>query len=217
MNLKEAVLCLLVLLAPLHAHATTYYVSNQGNDTWSGTSQSQPWQSIDRVNKQSLHAGDQVLFEGEQTFVGSLLLLNKSGTMTNPVVISSYGTGPAWISSGTGVGLFGYNVSGVTVKNLSFVGDGIANTTSGVVLYTDAITGAEGITLTSLSVRGYGKNGVEIGSGGTHAGYRHVDLEAIEADNNRSGVMVYAQYPNAHADVFIDRATTSHNRLAGVV
>src|ERR1041385_1345710 len=87
------------------SYATIYYVSNQGNDGWPGTSSSQPWRSIDRVNKQDLNAGDQVLFKGGQTFSGSLSLpKSDSGTRTNPVIISSYGVGPAWISSGSQTG-----------------------------------------------------------------------------------------------------------------
>src|SRR5262245_54983095 len=91
-----ALLCLTASV-PSATYATTYYVSNQGNDKSTGTSSSQPWKTIDRVNKQDLNAGDQVLFAGGQTFVGSLSLASEdSGTITSPVVISSYGGGRAW-------------------------------------------------------------------------------------------------------------------------
>jgi len=39
------------------------------------------------------------------------------------------------------------------------------NTKSGVSFYTDSTAGAEGITLSSLDVSGYGQIGIEVGSG----------------------------------------------------
>ena len=50
-GLLGLVVCALVLWVPLSVQAATYYVSPQGNDAWSGTSQSQPWRTIGRVNQ----------------------------------------------------------------------------------------------------------------------------------------------------------------------
>ncbi len=196
------------------SYATTYYVDNQGNDKASGTSQSKPWQSIDRVNSQDLNAGDQVLFRGGQTFLGSLYLpKSDSGTRTNPVLISSYGTGASWISSGGQAGLFGYNVTGVTVSNLKFLGSGsTSNTTDGVSFYTDASSGAEGVTLSSLDVSGYGGDGIVFGSWNTYYGYHHVKItSSISHYNADGGVQFYAQYTGSHADVYLWQVTASYN------
>ncbi len=197
----------------------TYYVSNQGNDKWAGTSSSQPWKTIDRVNKQDLNPGDQVLFAGGQTFVGSLsLVAGDSGTIASPIVISSYGTGTAWISSGAQAGLFGYNVSGVTVSNLNFIGGGSTNTTSGVSFYTDSTAGADGITLSSLDVSGYQQIGIEVGSwNATVSGYRHIKVTGSKSHHNAdNGFLIYSQYPNVNQVVYIGQVTASYNAGHGI-
>src|SRR5206468_1324973 len=138
-GLFGSMVCALVLWAPLSVQAVTYYVSSQGNDAWSGTSQSQPWRTIGRVNQQNLNPGDQVLFQAKQTFSGSLYLAPEdTGTLASPVVMGSYGDGRALLSSGTQKGLFAYNVNGLTVRDLNFVGAGpTVSTEAGVSIYTD--------------------------------------------------------------------------------
>lgn len=195
-----------------------YYVAQQGDDAWDGTSPTRPWQTIDRVNKQDFEPGNKVLFKGGQTFVGSVLLnQNDSGAKSNPVVLSSYGDGPALISSGEEAGLFGYNVSNITVTNLHFRGGGAAtNDTHGVDFFVDAPEGGEGIRLSSLDVSGYGKNGIVIGSWHTANGYRGVRITSSATHHNADGgLLVYAQAPNTHRDVYIGRVTASYNSCVG--
>jgi parallel beta helix pectate lyase-like protein len=79
---------------------TTYYVSPNGSDSNSGTSPSQAWQTIARVNDAQLHPGDGVLFQGGQTFSDDTLMPNVSGTATAPIVFGSYGSGQATITMG---------------------------------------------------------------------------------------------------------------------
>src|SRR5437016_3449027 len=57
---------------PSAVSATDYYVSATGADANPGTSTAAPWRTVQRVNNQHLLAGDRVLFEGGQTFSGSL-------------------------------------------------------------------------------------------------------------------------------------------------
>ena len=53
-----------VLVLSARAGATTYYVSaSSGSDANSGTSAAAAWQTVGRVNLQSLQAGDSVLFK----------------------------------------------------------------------------------------------------------------------------------------------------------
>ena len=56
-GLLGSVVCALVLWVPFSVQAATYYVSPQGNDAWSGTSQSQPWRTIGRVNQPAASRG----------------------------------------------------------------------------------------------------------------------------------------------------------------
>src|SRR5215212_8471341 len=51
---------------------STYYVSPSGSDSASGTSTASAWRSVSRVNSQSLHSGDRVLFKGGSSFSGGL-------------------------------------------------------------------------------------------------------------------------------------------------
>lgn len=135
-----------------------------------------------------------------------------TGTAATPITISSYSTGSAWVSSGTASGLFGYNVSGITVTNLYFLGNGSTNTKSGVSFYTDAAGGAEGIQIASVEVSGYGKNGIEVGSWNTTNGYRHVKVKTSTTHyNTNSGLVVYAQYPNVHQDIYVGQVTAAYN------
>jgi len=76
----------------LVSKATTYYVSNSGNDTYSGLSTALPWKTLDKVNATTFKAGDQILFKKGDIFYGSLKI-KQSGTSANHIVYSTYGTG----------------------------------------------------------------------------------------------------------------------------
>jgi len=52
---------------------TTYYVSPSGNDDNSGTSPSEAWKTIDKVNSVTFSPGDSILFEGSETFSGQTM------------------------------------------------------------------------------------------------------------------------------------------------
>ncbi|MBN1181611.1 MAG: hypothetical protein JXB49_04930 [Bacteroidales bacterium] len=56
-----SVIFTLIISFPLNA--TTYYVSNSGNDGANGTSPATAWKTIARVNITNLLPGDSVLFE----------------------------------------------------------------------------------------------------------------------------------------------------------
>jgi len=76
------------------ANATVYYISATGNDLSTGTSPSEPWQTITKVNSfmPSALPGDQFLFNKGDTFYGTVIL-SKSGALGNEIVVGSYGSG----------------------------------------------------------------------------------------------------------------------------
>src|SRR5262245_28944229 len=93
-------------LTGVAAGGVTYYVSLNGKDANQGTSPTQPWRSLERVNATQLAAGDTVCLEGGQRFQGTLKLEgNCLGTEERPVRISSYGQGRALIDAGENVGV----------------------------------------------------------------------------------------------------------------
>jgi hypothetical protein len=85
-------LSILMISFSVVSNATTYYVSNTGNDSNSGLTISLPWKTISKVNTTTLKAGDQILFQRGGTFYGSLTI-RQSGISGNPIVFGAYGTG----------------------------------------------------------------------------------------------------------------------------
>jgi hypothetical protein len=78
---------------------TQYYLSTAGNDANDGLSEASPWKTIDKANTLTLKPGDKVLFHCGQVFPGELTI-HQSGTESNPIIISSYGTGSKPIITG---------------------------------------------------------------------------------------------------------------------
>lgn len=82
------------------AEATTYYVSNSGNDANSGTSPSSPWRTINKVNSfKRFSPGDNILFNRGNTFYGGIIISN-SGSSGNPITYGAYGSGAKPIITG---------------------------------------------------------------------------------------------------------------------
>lgn len=67
--------------------ATTYYVSNGGNDENDRKSAEHPWQTLERVNSAELCAGDGVLLKRGDVFRGSI-------AACEGVTYVAYGEGP---------------------------------------------------------------------------------------------------------------------------
>ncbi|MDG1731248.1 MAG: T9SS type A sorting domain-containing protein [Algibacter sp.] len=79
---------------------TTYYLdATNGSDDSSGTSINLAWQSLTKISMQVLQPGDEVLFKKGERFDGHFVV-NGSGTQTQPILISSYGTGNKPIITG---------------------------------------------------------------------------------------------------------------------
>jgi Right handed beta helix region len=79
---------------------TTYYVSPSGSDSNSGSSPSQAWRTVGRVNNAKLRPGDRVLFQGGHSFGGGTLMPESSGAPGAPIVYGSYGNGQATVTHG---------------------------------------------------------------------------------------------------------------------
>jgi parallel beta-helix repeat protein len=105
MKVKNPIILTALLIGCLSTHAATYYVSSiSGNDSYTSTqaqSQATPWKTLAKVNSffNSLNPGDQVLLQDGSVFSGQLII-TKSGTAAQPIVISTYGSGAAPVISG---------------------------------------------------------------------------------------------------------------------
>jgi len=155
---------LCILLFPIQAFATNYYVSNSGSDAAAGTIAA-PWASIAKVNSSmgSFVAGDSVLFQREGTFTGTL-------TISKGIVFGAYGSGnlpiltgfytiPSWTAAGTNLwtatipsGL--NNVRLLTINGqITRVGryPNYADNTSGWIRYTNTLTAVSPINVSAGS------------------------------------------------------------------
>jgi hypothetical protein len=167
-------------LVPTVPPTASFYVSLSGNDSNSGTSPSNPWRTIAKVNQQRFASGNVIYFAGGQTFSGKLYFgPGSSGTPTAPITISSYGTGRATIYGGTGGAMFVYNVAGFDISNINFLGSGMSsNASDGVSFYTDLSGNVKlsHVHFDQAEVSGFGGNGIALGGWNGTSGFDDVRI-----------------------------------------
>ncbi|MCD6354697.1 MAG: T9SS type A sorting domain-containing protein [Prolixibacteraceae bacterium] len=108
MSKLQISLLLFGLLIPFAAFAKNYYISSKGNDANDGSIEN-PWFTLAKVSDAAandnnggfIQPGDSIFFRAGDTFEGQLIV-NRSGTDENPIVISNYGEGEKPILSGSG-------------------------------------------------------------------------------------------------------------------
>lgn len=190
-----------------NAFALTYYISPLGKDANTGKSMSSPWLSIKKVNSTNFK-GDTILFLGGNTFSGTLSFnASDVGSPSKPIVIGSYGTGKATISSGNSQGIYIENSAGFKIKDLIFKGSGrTVNTESGILIYTakDSFTLLKYLYLDNIEVFGYHNSGISIGSWNKKTGYQDVSItNCYSHDNGGAGISMYAENPYVHRKVYL--------------
>lgn len=137
--MKKLLIILFAVIGSISCFAgNVYHVSNSGNDSRNGLTDSTAWASIGKVNTMfsTFVPGDSILFESGGTYYGSLIV-TKSGNPANPIVIGSYGTGAKPVISGftnaTGWVAAGTNkwqsatVVGTNAPNMITVNSAVAN------------------------------------------------------------------------------------------
>jgi len=73
---------------------TTYYVSNEGNDSNSGRLQTAAWLTLAQVQATTFRPGDQILLRRGDTWFEQLVIPGTRAQSDAPLIISSYGAGP---------------------------------------------------------------------------------------------------------------------------
>lgn len=86
------IITILLSIIPLISNATTYYVSNSGNDLNNGTSITTSWLTLAKVHKTVFNIGDSILFKCGDVFTGNFTLA-QSGIPENYIVVGAYGSG----------------------------------------------------------------------------------------------------------------------------
>lgn len=84
--------CLFLAAGAAEPNGTRYYVSASGDDAALGTSADSAWRTLERVSQQELGAGDEVLFQAGDRFVGQFQV-GGSGSKARPLRIGRYGEG----------------------------------------------------------------------------------------------------------------------------
>jgi len=107
----KKLIIILFLVASFPLFATQYHVKNGGNDTYTGLSDAQAWATISKVNGFTFAAGDTVAFK-KGSIWRETLTLPRSGTASNYMVYTSYGTGAKPIILGSNVSSAWTNTSG---------------------------------------------------------------------------------------------------------
>jgi hypothetical protein len=186
--------------------STTFYVSPTGSDNNSGTSESSPWKTTGKVSSYHFTPGEQVLFEGGKSFSGSLKFFGDGGSSSDPVVVGSYGSGKATLDSGTGIGLWALNTTGLTIKDLNFVGTpGSTATQDGIRI--ENYTGGgvrSGFTVTGCSVSGYAEHGIDFGSDAANEGLNDVSITDNNVfDNIEAGIQSWSVTTESNTNVLI--------------
>lgn len=136
-----------------------YYVSPQGSDSNSG-SQSQPWQSLAKVNQMTFQPGDRILLEGGKSFLGTLRLDGRSsGTHEKKIAISSYGENRAIIQAGKASAIIADSCDFLVISQLHCMGLGRkdGNSDSGV-----RVEHADEVEITQLEVEGFQHSGIAL-------------------------------------------------------
>ena len=202
----------------------TFYVSAAGADDRDGLSPDRAWRSIDRVNIADLTGGDQVLFEGGQTFVGALLLHRANVRVGEaPLVIGSYG-GRATLASGSNGAVTAVGVGGIEVRDLTLRGGGAASGASGLIFLNDTRTTLAHVHVHDVEISGY-TNAIYMAAGEAPARYERVRLERLDIHDNAMGPSLWGYFeapPNGATkayglrDVYIGHSRSHRNTGGGL-
>ncbi len=183
----------------------TYYISPFGDDSNSGTSPEEAWQTIDKVNSIDFGPGDEILFEGGKTFKGSLSFDTLDcGTALNYVEVNSYGTGRAVINGETGNGFLAKGCEYFNIKNLNFIGDGrkTGNTGDGIVM-----DSCSNINVDNIDISGFQHSGLIVANKGNN--FHITNIYAHE--NGFCGLCVIGTTKTSITNVYIGHCIANNN------
>lgn len=126
-----AAIVMAVVIVPMappstaYAAGTVYYVDDtDGDDSNTGTSEGQAWQSLTKVNSTVFQPGDTIRFKSGGVWTGTLSPQG-SGIEGQPITIDKYGEGPKPLIAGAGASaaVYFYNQEQWEVKNLEITND----------------------------------------------------------------------------------------------
>ena len=181
-----------------------YYVSPSGSDANNGLSSGAAWQTVAKVNAATLHPGDTVLFQGGQTFSGTMLQPPSSGTAASPITFGSYGTGNATITTSASTAIYAYEVGGIVIENLTITGPGATASRTGgyvgVYFNRDVSGQAAAITVSNCTISGW-SHGILAACSIAGGGYNGITLAGNTVTANlNDGINVVGSSPGSYTD-----------------
>lgn len=206
------------IAAPTSYFGTAYYVANAGNDSHNGLSPATAWQTLAKVNGFTFASGDAVLFNGGDTFSGTLTIgvSNWTSSFAHPLTIGTYGAGTPTINSGAANGLTATNVGNIVVNGPSFTGSGIsANNIYGMLFQNtnSSPVNLPQVIIENSTVSGYGNSCVEFLGAASNAGFNNPIVAGNALSNcagngaAASGGITFDQlggaFNTAHANVIV--------------
>lgn len=146
-----------LLVGALSVNAAHYYLdAERGDDAAVGTSPSQAWKTLDKLNALELQAGDFVFLRTGSVFEGQLKPKG-SGTFAAPIILTAYGKGPKPRIDGQGAvraTVFLKNLSHWVVRGIEITNTGAEPKANrlGVYLLADNAGVVKNITLSNLFI-----------------------------------------------------------------
>lgn len=186
------------------AGPVTYYLSPTGDDAHAGTSPATAWRTLSRAGRQEYQPGQRLLLQGGATFTGTLeFKAGMAGDSAHPVILGSYGTGRAVISSSDTPAVTVYDTAGITLQDLVFKGPGAGSSANAGVDVYNTLSGNRklaGITISALDVSGF-RDGISIGGGAGSAGFSGVSIADTDVHANRdNGIVTFGPTDLTPAD-----------------
>ncbi|MFC4775727.1 right-handed parallel beta-helix repeat-containing protein [Paenibacillus sp. GCM10023252] len=187
-----------------YAAGTIYYVDSvNGNDGFSGTSQTAAWKTLSKVNATTFQPGDQILFKAGGMWTGKLSPKG-SGVSGSPIVINQYGSGNKPIINGGGLINTGavhlYNQQYWEIYNLEITNKGtLAGQKMGVSIEAKDIGTLNHIYLKNLVIH---------------------DVNGLQTDKQNGGIWVHTfgnQVQSKFNDIQIMNNTVYNTDRAGIV
>ncbi len=174
-------------------NGTTYYVdSENGNDTNNGLTPITAFKSLAKINTMTFSAGDTILLKAGEEFL-SPFVPQGNGTQSNPITISSYGTGEKpLVKSEDGYVLTIVNISHWVIDGLSFTAPnarGIAVESVGDNAITEDIT-IDNCYIYDISLENDSTHaaGISIDSNGYHSKVKGLHVNNTTIDNMFWGI-----------------------------
>lgn len=196
----------------------TYYVSPSGADSASGTTPGHAWRTLRRASRVVLRPADRLLLRGGARYPGTLRLGSPDGgDAARPVLVSSYGTGRAVITS-HGSGIVVADAGGIDIANIDLTGTGADATTAGINLFSDRRQGPRyaHIVITGVTISGFG-NGIALAAA-HDVGFADVRVgHAVLRGNLRAGLISFGPRFDplapryAHSNLDISHVTAIKN------